>query len=95
MREVCHERRPHLDEQRLQLGVLRTGNEGLVHRIEHGLVIRHLVVDVRLVERRARQTLEVRDVLLAPDFRLWLVGLSSGVTFNFVASATACWFTPV
>src|SRR6478752_7015571 len=30
-----------------------------------------------------------------PDFRLWLVALSSGVTFKRVTSSTACLFTPV
>src|SRR5439155_25569342 len=30
-----------------------------------------------------------------PDFRLWLVGLSCGVTFSLVTNSTACLLTPV
>ena len=51
--EVRDERRTHLDEKRLELGVGGTGEQRLVDRIEHLLVIGDLVVDIRLVERRA------------------------------------------
>src|SRR5262249_48816865 len=54
--EVRDKRRSHLDEQRFELLVLRIGNEHLVDRIEHLLVVRDLVVDVGLVERRALQS---------------------------------------
>src|SRR5689334_16357589 len=62
--EVRDERRPHLDEQRLQLRVLGARDQRLVHRIDHLLVIVDLVVDVRLVERGALQRLQMLDVLL-------------------------------
>src|SRR5687768_13222524 len=65
MLEVRDERRPHLDQERLQLRVRDAGDQRLVDGVEHRLVIRDLVVDVRLVERRALQRLEVGDVLLA------------------------------
>src|SRR4029453_5525799 len=55
--EVRDERRPHFDEERLQLGVARTRDERLVDGVEHCLVIRDLVVDVCLVERRTFERL--------------------------------------
>ncbi len=51
MLEVRDKRRPHLDQQRLQLFVLGTGDQRLVDGIEHLLVIGNFVVDVGLVER--------------------------------------------
>src|SRR5262245_37770576 len=65
MLEVRDERRAHLDQQRLQLGVRGAGNQGLVDGVEHSLMIGDLVLDVRLVERRALQALEAGDVLVA------------------------------
>src|SRR5690606_29136823 len=62
--EVRDERWPHLDQQRLQLGVLRPGNERRVERVEHLLVIGGLVVDVRLVEGRAAERPELREVVV-------------------------------
>ena len=43
----------------------RSGNQGLVDRIEHRLVIGDFVVDVGLVERRALERLQIGDVLIA------------------------------
>ena len=76
--EVRDERRAHLDEQRLQLGVRGAGDQRLVDRVEHLLVVRDLVVDVRLVERRALERLQVRDVLLAAG----LQALAGGVVLR-------------
>src|SRR5690242_18826134 len=50
--QVCRDGRPGLLQERLQLRVLRAGNEGLVDGVEHRLMVGDLVVDVRLVERR-------------------------------------------
>src|SRR5688572_14449114 len=73
---VRDEGRADLDQQRLQLGVARIGDQRLVERIQHLLVIRHLVVDVCLVEGRAFQRFQVRQVLLAAGFEAlagWVV----------------------
>jgi len=59
----------------------------LVDRVQDLLVISHFVVDVRPVERGALQAFEILRALGAPVFRLWLVGLSSGLTPSFFASA--------
>src|SRR5215213_11060753 len=63
--EMRDEGWPHVDQQRLQLLVLSAGNQRVVQRIDHLLVIRDLVADVGLVERRVLQALELGDVLLA------------------------------
>src|SRR5512135_2041281 len=63
--EVPHEGRPHLHDQCLQLFVLGTGDERLVDRVEHLLMVSDFVVDVGLVEFGALQGLEVFDVFLA------------------------------
>src|SRR6185437_3072720 len=65
MLEVIDEERPHLHECRLELGVLSAWNQYLVHRIDDGLVISDLVIDVGLVERGAVELLERREVFLA------------------------------
>src|SRR5262245_6684203 len=62
--EMRNERRAHLHEERLQFGVLRAWNQRLVHGIEHGLVIGHLVIDVRLVELCALQAPEVFQIVV-------------------------------
>ena len=46
MLEMRDERRTHLDQQCLELGVGGPGDERLVDRVEHRLVIGDLVVDV-------------------------------------------------
>src|SRR5205085_4885359 len=51
-------------DEALQLRVLRARDQHLVDRIEHLLVVRHLVLDVGLVERAALERLQLRDVLL-------------------------------
>src|SRR5215472_3259 len=63
--EVGDERRPHRDEQVLQLRVLRARDQRLVERIDHLFVVRDLLLDVGAVERRAAQRLQVLDVVLA------------------------------
>src|SRR6516225_7813590 len=63
--EVGHERGPHLDQQRLELCVLGTRDQSLVQRIQHGLVVGDLVVDVGLVEGSAAERLQLGDVLIA------------------------------
>jgi hypothetical protein len=53
MLEVRHERRPHFDEERLQIRVLGARDQRLVEGVDHLLVVRNFVLDVRLVERRS------------------------------------------
>ena len=65
MLEMRDERRTHLDQQCLELGAGGPGDERLVDRVEHRLVIGDLVVDVGLVELRSLQALELGDVLVA------------------------------
>jgi len=69
MLEMGCERRPDLYEQRLQFLILRAGNQRLVYRVEHGLVIRHLVVDVGLVELCALEPLETLECVFAAFFQ--------------------------
>src|SRR4029079_9712067 len=76
--EVGDESRADRDEQALQLGVLRARDERLVDRVEHLLVVRDLVIDVRLVEGRAAQLLEVLDVVGATR----LQALAGGVVLG-------------
>ena len=95
MLEMRDERGTDFHEKRLQLLVARAGNQRLVHRVKHRLVIGDFVIDVGLVERRALQSLERGKVASPPALRLRLVGLSSGVTFSFVTRATADLLTPV
>ena len=46
--EVRDECRPHLDQQRFQLGILGARNQRLVERIDYRLMVGHLVIDVSL-----------------------------------------------
>src|SRR5215831_4312096 len=64
--EVRHERRPHLDQERLELSVLRARDQSLIQRAQHGFVVRDLVVDVSLVEGSAAESLQLGNVLIAP-----------------------------
>src|SRR5262247_3798400 len=75
MLEMRDERRTHLDQEGLELGVLRAGDERLVHRVDHRLVIGDFVVDVGLVELPALQALELGDVLLAPRLQALAGGI--------------------
>ena len=54
-----------LDDQPLELFVLGIGHQCLVDRVEHGLMIRNLVVDVGLVEILAFQAFELLEVIFA------------------------------
>src|SRR4051812_2884785 len=63
--EMGDERRTRFLEQRLQLGVLRIRDQRLVERVDHGLVVGDLVVDVGAVELGALQLLQVGEVLVA------------------------------
>jgi hypothetical protein len=63
--EVRDKGGPHLDQESLQFRVLCARNQRLVYRVEHGLVIRHFVVDVRLVERRAAESLQFLEIRVA------------------------------
>jgi hypothetical protein len=54
--------RAYLDQQRLQFRILRTGNQGLVDRIDHGLVIGDLIIDVGLIECGSFEILEICNV---------------------------------
>jgi hypothetical protein len=58
--QVRRDRRPHVDQELLELGVLGSGDQDLVDRIEHGLVIAHFPVDVGLVELLALERLDRR-----------------------------------
>src|SRR6476620_6317176 len=59
MLQVRDKRGPHLDEERLQLSVLRARNQGLVERAQNALVIRDLMIDVRPIERLVLERLEI------------------------------------
>src|SRR6476661_9289694 len=80
---VALEQRKAPLQQRLQLGILRVGNKRLAQGLIDRLMIRHFVVDIFLVERCPIETSKLLRSTSAACFRLWLVGLSSGVTFSF------------
>src|SRR5207237_2277990 len=62
--EVRRDCRPYFLDQPLKLGVLGAGNQRLVDRVEHRLMVGDFVVDVGLVEFGAFELLKVRDVFL-------------------------------
>ena len=68
--EVGRDGRADLHEQRLEVGVLRVRDERLVDRVQHGLMVGHLVVDVRLVELLAAQALKLREIAVATGLEL-------------------------
>ena len=63
MLEMRRDGRPHVHQELLELGVLGGGDQELVQRVEHGLVIRHFPVDIGLVERLALERLDRRASL--------------------------------
>ena len=65
MLEVGDEGRANLDQQRLQLCVLGVRNQGLVQRIDDGLVVRHLMVDIGPVKGCALEFLQRCVVVVA------------------------------
>src|SRR5438128_1098421 len=65
MRDEC---RPHLDQQRFQLFVLRIRHERLVQGIDDGLVVGHLVIDVSAIELRALEALQLGEIVVAALF---------------------------
>src|SRR5581483_277056 len=65
MLEMRNERRSHLDQQRFQLLVLGTRNQRLVQRIDDGLVIGDLVVDVSAVEVGALEAFQLGEIVVA------------------------------
>ena len=76
-------------QQRLQLGILRIGNERLAQGLIDRLMIRHFVVDIRLVERCAIETsklfaLGIRSLRQALTCRIIF-----RVTFSFLTRARA------
>ena len=93
--EVCDERRTNLHEQRLEIGVLGVRDERLVERVEHGLVVGRLRCRCRPCRTPRLSSLCSFAMFASPPvLSCLLTSLSSGVTFSFVASATACLFTP-
>jgi hypothetical protein len=50
---------------------------------------RHLIIDVRFIESCSVQACQLVTGAFAWFVRLWLVGLSSGVTLSFFTSAKA------
>jgi hypothetical protein len=93
--EMRDKRRSHLHEQRLQLLVLRARNKRLVERVEHAFMIGDLVIDIRLVEDAAGDVFSLAMFASPPCLRLWLVGLSSGVTLSFFTRPVAALLTPL
>ena len=60
--QVTRDGRTDLFQQRLELAVRGTRNQCLVDRVEHLLVVGHLVINVLPVELGAVQRLEMRRV---------------------------------
>ena len=59
-----HERRPHLDQQRLQFRIAGARNQRLIECIDHLLVIRVLVIDIGAIECRTSQCFQMSEVLV-------------------------------
>ena len=76
-------------QQRLQLGILRIGDQRLAQGLIDRLMIRHFVVDIGLVERCPIETSKLFALSIRCLRQAWLVGLSSGVTFSFLTRARA------
>jgi hypothetical protein len=95
MLQMRHEGGPHLDEQGFEVRVLRARDQCLVHCIEDGLVIDHLMVHISTIECGATELLEIRQILLASLLQALAGGLGSGVTCNRVTSSVADLFTPL
>ena len=76
--QVGNERRPHLDDQRLQFCILRVRHECLVDRFEDLRVVRHLVVHIRLVKCGTLERLQLGDILLAAGFQCLARGIVPG-----------------
>src|SRR4051812_44027016 len=69
MLKVCDKRRPNLYEQGLELWVLRIRNQCFVERVEHRLMIRHLVTDIGFVELCAFECFQPSKRVLAGAFQ--------------------------
>src|SRR5690606_20479206 len=69
MFQVRYERRADFDEQRLQLRVLRIGNQDVVQRVDHLLVVGDLVINVGLVKGRSLEGAQLGEVLVAAGFQ--------------------------
>ena len=65
MFEMRNECRSHLDQQCFQLFVLRVRYQCLVQRIDHGLMIGHLVSDVSAIEVRPFEILQLGEIVVA------------------------------
>ena len=63
MRQMRLKRRPHVHQELLELGVRSVGDQDLVQRVDYGRVVRHLTVDIGLVERLALERLDRRASL--------------------------------
>ena len=95
MLEMRDEGRTYLDQQCLELGVGGPGDERLVDRVEHRLVIGDLVVDVGLVELRSLQTLELGDVLVAACLQALAGRIVGRRDLQLGGESAACLLTPV
>src|SRR6185503_11899344 len=69
MVQVFDERRANLDEERLQFGVLRVGDEHGVDRLNHLLMISDLVINVGLVESLAFESAEIGKIFFPAGFQ--------------------------
>ena len=65
MVKMRDERRSHFNQQSFELGILRTRDERFVHGIQHRLVIRNFVIDIRLVKGMALQLLQRGQIAIA------------------------------
>lgn len=89
MLEVRHESGPHLLEQLLQLGVLGAGEEQIIQRVDDGLMVQHLALDVGPVEGLALQIIETVSGLLSGLAQRAADGVVLGVTPSRCASLPA------
>lgn len=65
MLKVRNKSRPYLDEERFQLFVPGTRNQGLVERIHNVLVIGDLMVNVRSIKALVLERLQVGEICVA------------------------------
>ena len=75
MLKVSDKSRSHFDQQSFQFAVCCPGNQGLIERIDHLLVIRDFMINVRLVERRTLKCLQISEVLGAVGLQALACGI--------------------
>jgi hypothetical protein len=87
--QMGHECRAHLEEQRLELGILGIGDQRPVDRVEHGLMIGNLLLHVRAIERSTAQLAQPGEIVIPSLLQVLARGIGLGLRRSLVASSVA------